>query len=90
MPESQTAGLKKYNQTCQNYANMTLPPLSIVDNYTEDEVASLRPLQPEEVDGRTIMGEVVIPSESLFELMYDTMVWIPQPHRPSNIHVTFH
>ena len=69
------------NETCQRRSNVTIPPFSIVDGYSDDDVDALRHLQQEEIPiGRDfVLNEVAVPSNEVFKLSFDTLVG---PHFP--------
>jgi hypothetical protein len=72
--EYQTEGLSSLNRTCLDNALPPLPPFDIIVNYTDDVISGLRYLQRDEAVYTTILGEVVVPSERLFNLSYRTQV----------------
>lgn len=67
-------GLHEWNETCQRYENVTLPPLQLVTNYTNDDIEQLRRIRREEIDGIVKSGEIVLPDERLFGLSFKTLV----------------
>jgi hypothetical protein len=69
--------LRKTNETCSARVPDYMPPWSIIDEYTPEDVARLRRLRAEEGgwDSRNPpLNEVVIPEESFFERAYKTLV----------------
>ncbi|KAH7381933.1 ferric reductase like transmembrane component-domain-containing protein [Cadophora sp. MPI-SDFR-AT-0126] len=68
-------GLDGMNETCQRGSNITIPPYSIVDGYSDEDIDGLRHLQPEEIPrgGDFILNEVSIPSKQVFKLAFDTL-----------------
>ncbi|KAL3418133.1 ferric-chelate reductase [Phlyctema vagabunda] len=73
-PDQRERSLVGLNKTCLR-RNATLPSFSIIDKYTDDDISKLRRLQsgdtsrPDPLD----LSEVVVPSEKLYELAYDTL-----------------
>jgi hypothetical protein len=85
--DNRATGLGNLNETCQTYLNSPLPPFDIIANYTDDDVSRLRKIQPHEPNPGTVLTEVVIPSQMLFGLSYDTLVCSrlgPDNHSPAN------
>lgn len=72
------AGLALLNETCQRGLDVRLPSLSIVDGYTDEDVARLRRLQRGEFGwvgdaaNGTVFEEPVLPEEGLFESLFNT------------------
>ncbi|KAG9231306.1 ferric reductase like transmembrane component [Amylocarpus encephaloides] len=73
-PEERDRGLAKWNETCR-FWDLTLPPFSIVDSYTNEDLGHLHHLELDEVTWPVtiIWNEVVVPSEHLFHLALNTL-----------------
>ncbi|KAL1836500.1 hypothetical protein VTK73DRAFT_5043 [Phialemonium thermophilum] len=78
-----TEGFAHQNHSCSAYLRAPLPPADIVDrdHFSDEEVARVRRLQREEATDETVLGEVVIPSDRLFWLSYDTLDTILYVHK---------
>lgn len=74
--DERAAAFASHNRTCQARWNATLPPYSIIEHYSDDDILKLHHLEPEEATGATdsVVNEVMIPSERLYQLAYDTLV----------------
>lgn len=73
-PNSQTAGLTEYNETCRRRSQSSLPPFDVIANLTEDQIAQARRIQPGETnDGGKPFAGMVLPSSRLFQLAFDTI-----------------
>lgn len=75
------AGLALLNETCRrSELDVRLPPVSIVDGYTDEDVARLRRLQRAEfvwagdAANGTVFEGPVLPAEGLFGSLFDTYV----------------
>lgn len=64
------------DETCQRRSNVTIPPFSIVDGYSDEDVDALRHLHQEEIPkGKDfVLNEVAVPSKEVFNLAFDTLV----------------
>ncbi|PVH69696.1 ferric reductase like transmembrane component [Cadophora sp. DSE1049] len=73
--DERVRGLSNMNETCQRRSNITIPPFSIVDGYSDEDIDGLRHLQPEEIPkGREfVLNEVAVPSKQVFKLAFDTL-----------------
>lgn len=74
----QSEGLDNLNRTCLDHAESPLPPFNIIANYTDHAISGLRHLQREEAVYTATLGEVVVPSDRLFDLSFKTHV-LPSP-----------
>lgn len=74
--EERVRGANFFNQTCLTFSNTTIPPYSLVEGYTDKDIGRLYRVQPEDVFTSTpsILNEVVVPSEKLFQLAFNTLV----------------
>lgn len=77
--DHQTEGLSSLNRTCVDGVGSPLPSFDVLANYTDEVVSRLRHLEREEAVYTAVLGEVVIPSETLFALSYRTHVPLPSP-----------
>ncbi|KAH7020980.1 ferric reductase like transmembrane component-domain-containing protein [Microdochium trichocladiopsis] len=70
-----TAGLAFVNETCHRKTGAWLPPLSIIADYTDEDVARLHRFEREDLSGGKdlVFDEPVLPSETLLGLMHDTL-----------------
>lgn len=66
--------LSHENETCRTYLDTPLPPLSIVDHYSDEDIAELRHLTLEEREVGMTFREVVVPSERLYRGAFGTLV----------------
>lgn len=73
-PEDRPRGLDQLNQTCQRWANTTIPDFDIIANYTAEDVAHLRRMEKEDYMNPGVLEEAVIPSIRFFKLWFDTLV----------------
>jgi hypothetical protein len=62
------------NDTCQRFANASLPPYSIVAEYGPEGRAALKRLSADEAFSQPILGEEVLPDEVFFQRAFDTLV----------------
>jgi hypothetical protein len=65
--EETRRGISDLDEVCRMFINVTLPPLSIVEGYTKDDIDQLRHLQPGdvfEIDGQAL-NEIAAPLEKL-------------------------
>jgi hypothetical protein len=87
-PDERDRGIAELDQTCRTYANVTLPPYSIVEGYTDEEIKLLRHLQTEDIFEIVppVLTEVVVPSERVFLLARDTLV---AAYFEANIHIQY-
>ncbi|KAF4819974.1 Ferric/cupric reductase transmembrane component B [Colletotrichum siamense] len=67
------AGLGMQNATCQQYMNVSLPPLEIIGGYSEEEIKGLRRLTKEEGTAQTVLNEVVLPAEPFYQIWYNSL-----------------
>jgi hypothetical protein len=75
--EGREQWLGNVNETCETTTNAPLPPWSVVEEYTPEDVAGLRRLHAEEGMWDSIsppLNEVVIPEQAFFERAYKTIV----------------
>ena len=69
------AGLSFLNATCQGSVNVSVPPYEeLVGNYTDEDVAGVRRFSQEEWEDAATFPEVVIASDELYALVFDTLV----------------
>ncbi|KAH8602445.1 ferric reductase like transmembrane component-domain-containing protein [Bisporella sp. PMI_857] len=71
--DEQNRGLVTLNQTCSNQADTPLPPFSLIDKYTDEDISRLHHLEPQELQSGVAFNEVIIPSERLFMLAFKTL-----------------
>jgi hypothetical protein len=64
-PKETSKGISDLDEVYRTFVNVTLPPYSIVEGYTEDEIDQLRHLQLGDVfeDAGRVLDEVVVPLE---------------------------
>lgn len=69
-----TDELAAQNDTCQTYVHASLPPFTIVANYTDSDISRLRQVTLQDwSDGVTFDREVLV-SDDLNGIAYDTLV----------------
>ncbi|KAI0004351.1 ferric reductase like transmembrane component [Xylariaceae sp. FL0662B] len=68
-----TAGLDALNVTCQTSVQLSIPPFSLIANYTADDISHVRRLQHSEWDDAVTFAEAVIASDQFFTLVFDTL-----------------
>ncbi|KAF2265258.1 hypothetical protein CC78DRAFT_515778 [Lojkania enalia] len=64
--------LRVKDETCLALANTTLPPYSIIANYTRDDLAKVHRLRIEETP--VLLREIIIPDEVFFNRAFRTLV----------------
>ncbi|RDL40881.1 uncharacterized protein BP5553_00860 [Venustampulla echinocandica] len=86
--EERARGTAGFNQTCLTFSNTTLPPYSLIEDYTDDDIGRLYHVQPEDVFGTTptILNKIVVPSEKIFQLAFNTL---DAAHFEKNIHILY-
>jgi hypothetical protein len=67
--------LRGKNETCRQLANTPIPPYSLVAEITPEERAALRRVSADEAFAHPMLGEIVVPDETLFERAFTTLVW---------------
>ncbi|KAJ1324890.1 ferric-chelate reductase [Microdochium nivale] len=68
------AGLAAVNATCRDRAQAWLPPVSIIANYTDDDIARLHRLESvDDVAAGPEFSEPVLPSDTMYQLVHDTL-----------------
>lgn len=69
-------GKSVFNATCLWSVNITAPPFSIVDRYSDEDVVKLRRLGREDAFPitRPFVNEVVLPDQIFFKLCWATLV----------------
>ncbi|KAK0111110.1 hypothetical protein ONS95_001487 [Cadophora gregata] len=73
--DERIVGLNGMNETCRSRSNVTLPPFSIVDRYSDEDIERLRHLQVEEIPNGAdfVFNEIAVPSIQVFKLAFDTL-----------------
>jgi len=74
-PEEIVDRLLEFNETCR-HVDSPLPPYSIINGYTDEDIDHLHHLTPEEISETPAItfNEVVVPSKQLYGLAYRTLV----------------
>ncbi|KPM39373.1 hypothetical protein AK830_g7186 [Neonectria ditissima] len=74
MPEARAAGLEPLNQTCRDAAHTAIPPFGFVSNYSAADIEAVRRVDMDETKKTDVtFREVVLPSEALFGVWWDTL-----------------
>jgi hypothetical protein len=68
--EMGTESLRNWNETCHG----VLPSWSVIQNYTTADIDALRKIQRNETDDTLVITEIVLPSDRVFKLAFDTIV----------------
>lgn len=79
--------LEADNATCRKYLDSPLPPLSIVDRYSDEDIDALKHFTLEDKDAHAVFREVALPTEKLYHDAFATLVSLPLTprnltHRP--------
>lgn len=67
-------GLEYFNQTCETYGTVSLPPYSIIENLTDADVDNFRHIELADAPSPDPIDEVVLPSQELFDMAFMTLV----------------
>lgn len=69
-----SASLGPQNETCQLYLDTSLPPFSVVDDYSDERISQLKRVGLEDREAGHVWGEVVLVSERLYHAASGTLV----------------
>lgn len=79
--EDPVEGLRPLNESCRT-VNSTLPPVHVIAEYTEEDWEGFKRVNSIGEDGVYVYDEVVLPSEALLQLAWDTLVGFFSRFRP--------
>jgi hypothetical protein len=73
LPSEKRAGLNDFNNTCEAYGGVSLPPYSIITNISENNVSKLLQVDVANYTSTEELNTAVFPSEELYEVARRTI-----------------